>query len=151
MDIATMKIKPLLSCLALFSLPLLSGCSTMGKAADDFWNLDVRGPQPVEASTSRAAPLLVPPDYALAPAQSGAPRTQEAGGQEQVLDALYGGPATRSASERAVSTAAGTSEAGIRSSVGDPATVTVNKGSVTRDIIAAPEGDGQSAQAAIPG
>jgi hypothetical protein len=26
----------------------------------------------------------------------------------------------------------------------------VNKGSVTRDIIAAPEGDGQAAQAAIP-
>ncbi len=40
---------------------------------------------------------------------------------------------------------------GIRSSVGDPQTTTVNKGSITRDIIAAPEGDGQTAQAVIPG
>jgi hypothetical protein len=39
---------------------------------------------------------------------------------------------------------------GIRSTVGDPETTTVNKGAVTRDIIAAPEGDGQSAQAAVP-
>jgi hypothetical protein len=39
---------------------------------------------------------------------------------------------------------------GIRSTVGDPETATVNKGAVTRDIIAAPEGDGQAAQAAIP-
>jgi hypothetical protein len=39
---------------------------------------------------------------------------------------------------------------GIRSSVGDPQTNTVNKGSITRDIIAAPEGDGQSATTVIP-
>ncbi len=144
--------KPLLACLALITLPVLSGCSTVGKAADDLWNWDIRGNQAsAQPSTSRAAPLLVPPDYALAPVQTTAPRPQEAGGQEQVLDALFGGPAARSAAERAVSTAAGVSEPGIRSSVGDPATVTVNKGSVTRDIIAAPEGDGQTAQAAIPG
>lgn len=147
-----MKMKPLFTCLAFISLPALSGCSTVGKAAEGLWNWDVRGNQvSAEPSTSRAAPLLVPPDYALAPAQAGAPRPQEAGGQEQVLDALYGGPAARSASERAVSSAAGAAETGIRSSVGDPATVTINKGSVTRDIIAAPEGDGQTAQAVIPG
>jgi hypothetical protein len=35
--------------------------------------------------------------------------------------------------------------------VGDPDTATVAKGSVTRDIIAAPEGDGASAVAVIPG
>jgi hypothetical protein len=67
-----------------------------------------------------------------------------------VLDALFGGAAPRSNSERAVLGAAGNAESGIRSTVGDPDTVTVNKGSVTRDIIAAPEGDGQTAQAAIP-
>jgi hypothetical protein len=70
--------------------------------------------------------------------------------QEQTLDALFGGIATRSAAERSISTTAGTAESGIRSSVGDPQTTTVNKGSVTRDIIAAPEGDGQTAQAIIP-
>jgi len=35
--------------------------------------------------------------------------------------------------------------------VGDPQTNTVAKGSVTRDIIAAPEGAGASATAVIPG
>ena len=68
-----------------------------------------------------------------------------------MLEAMFGGPAPRSATERALATSAGTADAGIRSSVGDPKTNTVNKGSVTRDIIAAPEGDGQTAQAAIPG
>jgi hypothetical protein len=72
-------------------------------------------------------------------------------GQEQMLETLFGGTATRSAAERAISTTSGTAELGIRSSVGDPQTTTVNKGSITRDIIAAPEGDGQTAQAAIPG
>ena len=33
----------------------------------------------------------------------------------------------------------------------DPATATVAKGSVTRDIVAAPEGDGANAVAVIPG
>ena len=45
---------------------------------------------------------------------------------------------------------AGTADPGIRSSVGDADTNTVNKGTVTRDIIAAPEGDGGAAQAVIP-
>jgi hypothetical protein len=147
-----MKMKSLLCGLSLLALPALSGCSTVNKAADDLWNWDIRGNQvSAQPSTSRAAPLLVPPDYALAPVQAGAPRPQEAGGQELFLDAMFGGPAARSAAERSISTAAGASDPGIRSSVGDPGTVTVNKGSVTRDILAAPEGDGQSAQAAIPG
>jgi hypothetical protein len=63
---------------------------------------------------------------------------------------MFGGDAQRSTGERAVLAAAGNAEMGIRSSVGDPETVTVNKGAVTRDIIAAPEGDGQAAQAAVP-
>ena len=36
---------------------------------------------------------------------------------------------------------------GIRSEVGSPETTAVDKGAVTRDIIAAPEGDGQDARA----
>ena len=46
---------------------------------------------------------------------------------------------------------AGSSVPGIRSQIGDPGTNTVAKGRVTRDIIAAPEGDGQNAQTLIPG
>ena len=116
----------------------LSGCNAFG------------GGSAAEPASSRAAPLVVPPDFAMTPAQGSAARPQEAA-QEQVLEAMFGGSAPRSATERALATSAGIGEAGIRSSVGDPKTNTVNKGSVTRDIIAAPEGDGQTAQAVIPG
>ena len=138
----------------LLMLPLLittlSGCQSVSKAYQGLYDLDIRGNDaPQQATTSRVAPLVVPPDYALKPTQAAPTRANE-GKQEQVLDALFGGPAQRSVGETSVGTLAGTAEAGIRSTVGDPDTVTVNKGSVTRDIIAAPEGDGQTAQAAIP-
>jgi Protein of unknown function (DUF3035) len=107
--------------------------------------------RPDEFAVSRAAPLVVPPDFSLSPPAPGAPRPQESGTQEKVLEALFGGPAARSAVESSIIGSAGSSDIGIRTAVGDPLTNTVNKGSVTRDIIAAPEGDGQSAQAAIPG
>jgi type IV pilus biogenesis protein CpaD/CtpE len=127
----------------------LSGCASMDKAGVELWNWDIRGNQPVVAETGRAAPLVVPPDFALEPTQAIAARPQESG-QEQVLEAMFGGSAQRSAAERAISTTSGAAEMGIRSSVGDPQTMTVNKGTITRDIIAAPEGDGQNAQAVIP-
>ena len=61
--------------------------------------------------------------------------------------AMFGGPAPRSASETATLNAAGddSAEAGIRSEVGDPDTNVVDEGSATRDIEAAPAGDGQEA------
>jgi hypothetical protein len=125
------------SLLAAMAMISLSGCSAFG------------GGQASGPSTGRAAPLVVPPDFALQPTAATAIRSTD-GGQEQVLGALFGGSAPRSAAERALSNA-GIAEAGIRSSVGDPDTNTVNKGSITRDIISAPEGDGQTAQAVIPG
>jgi hypothetical protein len=130
-----MKTKSALLAMAIATLPLLSGCSSAGDEAP---------------TVGRAAPLVVPPDFALEPTAATAIRPAD-GGQEQVLDALFGGIAPRSAAERAISTSSGNAEMGIRSSVGDPQTNTVNKGSITRDIIAAPEGDGQTAQAVIPG
>src|SRR3546814_11220588 len=65
---------------------------------------------------------------------------------------MFGGEAARSAAEHGLLKAAdtGTTDAGIRSDVGDPATATVNKGTTTRDIIAAPEGDGQYARTVTP-
>jgi hypothetical protein len=127
----------------------LTGCQSAAYKALYDW--DIRGNDAAaQPTTSRVAPLVVPPDYALKPVQIAPTRSQDGAGQEQVLDALFGGAAPRSNSERSVVASAGNAESGIRSTVGDPDTVTVNKGSVTRDIIAAPEGDGQSAQAAIP-
>ncbi len=145
-----MKKKLILLGTASVLLSALSGCASIGGAAQSLYDWDIRGNKAASTPVSgRAAPLVVPPDFALTPTQAGATRPQEAG-QDQVLDALFGGAAARSASESAVIRAAGPSEAGIRSSVGDPQTNTVNKGSVTRDIIAAPEGDGQTAQSVIP-
>ena len=67
------------------------------------------------------------------------------------LEALFGGPAPRSAVETDVINRSGASAAGIRNSVGDPDTKTVAKGNALRDILAAPQGDGAEAQANIPG
>jgi hypothetical protein len=145
-----MNKKNILAASALGSIALLSGCASARDAGQSLWDWDIRGQQAAAPATGRAAPLVVPPDFALEPTAVATVRPTD-GGQEQVLEALFGGVAPRSAAERAISTTSGAAEMGIRSSVGDPQTVTVNKGSITRDIIAAPEGDGQTAQAVIPG
>ncbi|QGN54819.1 DUF3035 domain-containing protein [Novosphingobium sp. Gsoil 351] len=119
----------------------LAGCGSTG-----FLNRE----RPDEFAVSRQAPLVVPPDFALTPPNPGAPRPQDNDASSQALDALFGGPAPRSQVEKDALGRAGASAAGIRSTVGDPQTNTVAKGSVTRDILAAPEGDGREAQAAIP-
>ena len=117
---------------------LLTGCGArrLGKSGPD------------EFAVARQAPLVIPPDYALVPPQAGAVRTQDNNPSQQALDALFGGSAPRSASEASVVGAAGrdTAEPGIRSGI-DPQTNVVDKGSTTRDIVAAPEGDGQDARA----
>ena len=106
--------------------------------------------RPDEFAVQRQAPLVVPPDFNLVPPAPGAPRPSEGTAADQALDALFGGPAQRSQVETSALDRAGAAEAGIRSSIGDPGTNTVAKGRVTRDIIAAPEGDGGAAQAVIP-
>ncbi|MEG3164639.1 DUF3035 domain-containing protein [Sphingomonas sp. PB2P19] len=119
---------------------LLSGCGA-GRS------LDRAGPD--EFAVARQAPLVIPPDFSLVPPQPGAARPQDTAANAQTLDALFGGAAPRSASERSTVDAAGadSDDPGIRSSVGDPGTTVVDKGSTTRDIVAAPEGDGQDARA----
>ena len=66
--------------------------------------------------------------------------------------ALFGGPSQRSASETQIigSADGARSDPGIRSQIGSPDTQVVDKGLVVRDILAAPEGDGRDASAAIP-
>jgi len=121
---------------------LLAACGSGGIAGRD---------RPDEFAVQRQAPLVVPPDFALVPPQPGAPRPAEGTASQQALDALFGGPAPRSAVETSALDRAGTAEPGIRSSVGDSRTFTVDKGATTQAILAAPEGDGQAASAAIPG
>ena len=127
--------------ISLVSLASLTACGSTGLFDRD---------RPDEFAVSRQPPLVIPPDFSLVPPQPGQPRPQTGGLQQQTLEALFGGPQARSVTESAVVAQAGDADGGIRSSVGDPDTYTVDKGSVTRDIIAAPEGDGQNSQAAVP-
>jgi hypothetical protein len=91
---------------------------------------------------------VVPPDFALTPPKPGAPRPQEADSSTQALSALFGGSAPRSEGEANLIAGAGPAPApGIRSETGSTATTVVNKGTVTRDIIAAPVGNSPEARA----
>lgn len=105
--------------------------------------------RPDEFAVARQAPLVIPPDYALTPPTPGAPRPQDTSASTQALQALFGGAAPRSAAEAGALNQAGSNAAavGVRSDAGDPDTAVVDKGTVTRDILAAPEGDGQDARA----
>ncbi|MBK5265604.1 MAG: DUF3035 domain-containing protein [Alphaproteobacteria bacterium] len=123
----------------------LSACGSGG----GIFNRD----RPDEFAVSRAAPLVIPPDFALVPPQPGAAgNAASRDASRQALEAMFGGEAARSAAERGMLKAVNTNSAdpGIRSDVGDPDTMTVDKGAATRDIIAAPEGDGQYGRAATP-
>jgi Protein of unknown function (DUF3035) len=127
---------------------LLAGPVLLAGCASGSGLYSQKGPD--EFAVQRQTPLVVPPDFALQPPQSGEPRPATQGTQQQTLDALFGGPAPRSTVESETISRAGTSTPGIRSMVGDPATYSVAKGAVTRDILAAPVGDGREAQTAIP-
>ena len=121
---------------------LIAGCSSGG-----LFNRS----RPDEFAVQRQAPLVVPPDFALVPPAPGAPRPTEQSTAAQAQGALFGPPAPRSGVETSVGQKSGQAAPSIRSTVGDSATQTVAKGDVTRDIIAAPAGDGREAQTAIGG
>jgi hypothetical protein len=119
----------------------LSGCSLF------------RGSQaPDEFAVARNAPLIIPPDYALTPPVAGTAGLSPQDAQTQAIDALFGGPAPRSATETSLLERAGRDRAsiGIRSVAGDPDTRVVDKGTVTTAILNAPQGDGQLATAQVP-
>ena len=119
----------------------LAACASHGVSNRD---------RPDEFAVQRQAPLVVPPDFSLVPPQPGAPRPAEGTAAQQALQALFGGPAPRSAVETSALNRAGSADPGIRSAVGSPTTFTVDKGTTTQAILAAPEGDGQAASASIP-
>ena len=78
------------SSLALAATALLGACTGGGLLGRD---------RPDEFAVQRQAPLVVPPDFALTPPQPGAPRPAEGTAAQQALQALFGGPAPRSAVE----------------------------------------------------
>ena len=125
--------------LALGTTALLSACGG---------GLIAERERPDEFAVQRQAPLVIPPDFSLAPPTPGAPRPAEGTAAQQALEALFP-EAPRSAVETSALDRAGVPEVSIRSTVGDPDTYTVDKGITTRTIIAAPEGDGQAARVSI--
>ncbi|MGP1281855.1 MAG: DUF3035 domain-containing protein [Parasphingopyxis sp.] len=120
----------------------LSACSVFGGDRD----------RPDEFLVSRSAPLVIPPDFNLTPPRPGEPAARGADSSTQALQAMFGGPAPRSAAEEALVNQADPESArpGIRSTVGDPDTQAVDYGSTTRDILNAPEGDAPEASVSTP-
>ena len=121
----------------------LAACGTGGIAGRD---------RPDEFAVARNAPLVIPPDFALTPPAPGSPVATGTDARTQALDALFGGPAPRSAAENSMLDQAGRDRAavGARSVAGDPTTQVVDKGAVTQTIIAAPTGAGREATATTP-
>lgn len=117
----------------------LGGCAMFGggtKPLDEF-------------AVARSAPLIIPPDFTLVPPAPGTIGVSASDAQAQAVEALFGGPAPRSAGETSLLDNAGRDRAaiGARSVAGDPATIVVDKGTLTQAIIAAPPADGQDASA----
>jgi hypothetical protein len=94
---------------------------------------------PDEFAVARNAPLIIPPDFSLAPPVAGTAGLSPADAQQQAIDALFGGPAPRSPGETSLLDAAGRNDAqlGIRSQVWDPNTRLVDKGPTTVQILTA--------------
>ena len=116
---------------------------------------------PDEFAISRAAPLIVPPDYSLTPPRPGEPRPLGQDGQSQAVEALFG-PAARvpakSAAEQQLLDKAGAvgtnnprAEPAVRSNAADPKTTTVDKGAFLRELMDARPGtrDAKAAEVKI--
>lgn len=95
---------------------------------------------PDEFAVARNAPLIIPPDFTLAPPVAGTAGITAGEAQQQAIDVLFGGPAPRSPAEMSLLNDAGRGDApiGIRSTVQDPDTRIVDKGPATVQILTAP-------------
>jgi hypothetical protein len=115
----------------------VSGCAHRGSRAPD------------EFAVARNAPLVIPPDFNLTPPVAGTAGISPADAQQQAIDALFGGPAPRSAAESSMLDDAGrdAAQVGIRSTAADPDTRIVDKGATTVQILAAPENNSNIASA----
>ena len=128
-----------LTAILLVAAVAASGCSTLSS----------KRRTPDEFQVARNAPLIIPPDFSLAPPVAGTQGLSAGEAQQQAIDALFGGPAPRSASETSLLDDAGRGDApiGIRSTVWDPTTRIVDKGATTLQILAAPAANSSIASA----
>jgi hypothetical protein len=121
--------RKVLTALVIAAAVTTSGCAALkGKRA-----------APDEFAVARNAPLIIPPNFNLAPPVAGTAGLTPGEAQQQAIDALFGGPAQRSPGETSLLDAAGRNDAqlGIRSQVWDPDTRIVDKGPTTVQILTA--------------
>ena len=118
-----------------------SGCATMRSHR--------RASVNDEFAVARNAPLVIPPDFSLAPPVAGTAGLSAGEAQQQAIDVLFGGPAPRSPAETSMLDEAGRADApiGIRSTVWDPDTRVVDKGPETLQILSAPASNSNIASA----
>lgn len=126
--------RKLLTVLVLTAAVTTSGCAAMHRRT-----AHARSTSADEFAVARNAPLIIPPDFSLAPPVAGTAGLSPSEAQQQAIEALFGGPAPRSAGEMSMLDAAGRSDAqlGIRSTVWDPDTRLVDKGQETVQILTA--------------
>ncbi|HXS48968.1 MAG TPA: DUF3035 domain-containing protein [Sphingomicrobium sp.] len=130
-----------LTAVVLVSALAASGCATMRSGR--------RAQVSDEFLVARNAPLVIPPDFNLAPPVAGTQGLSAGDAQQQAIDVLFGGPAPRSAAETSMLDVAGRGDAaiGIRSTAWDPDTRIVDKGATTLNILAAPPANSTIASA----
>jgi hypothetical protein len=129
---------------AISALVIVAAVATSGCAA-----LTGRRATPDEFAVARNAPLIIPPDFSLAPPVAGTAGLSPTDAQQQAIDTLFGGPAPRSQAETSMLDEAGrnSAQAGIRSTVWDPDTRVVDKGPTTLQILQATPTNSQIASA----
>ena len=104
-----------------------------------------------EFAVAKNAPLVIPPDFSLAPPVTGAAGLSPNDAQQQAVDTLVGSPAPRPQIESSLLERAGGDmvKPGIRSTVWDPDTRIVDKGQATLEILSAQPGASEVATAQI--
>jgi hypothetical protein len=129
--------RKVLTAVALLAAVTASGCATRKSRTPD------------EFAVARNAPLIVPPNFNLAPPVAGTAGLSASDAQQQAIDALFGGPAPRSNAETSLLEKAGRDSAqiGIRSTVWDPDTRVVDHGATTIQILSAPPANSEIASA----
>ena len=132
--------RKILTAVVIVAAVATSGCSIFRSS---------RNNTPDEFAVARNAPLIIPPDFSLTPPVAGTAGLSAVDAQSQAIDALFGGPAPRSAAESSMLDDAGRDRAqiGIRSQVWDPDTRVVDKGAATIQILNAPAADTNVASA----
>jgi hypothetical protein len=118
--------------------------------------------RPDEFAIGKQAPLVIPPDYTMAPPRPGSPRPIGSDSQQQALETLFGPgvqlPPKSEIENKLLSDAKATrTDAAIRSSVDDapgtPGTATVDKGPFLRELLDAPAAtrNADIARVTVPG